>query len=130
MTIEAALAVGTLVAVLAVILTAMSATVLQLRCVDAATEAARFAARDDPDGARRAAGRLVPAGTEILVERQGEDVVARVRATPLGSALPGVRVSAQAVAAHEPSPVAPGEAATDGDTDPPTSEVVPTGGDP
>ncbi|MHC1563473.1 TadE family type IV pilus minor pilin [Actinomycetospora sp. C-140] len=108
-TVEAAFAVGTLVAVLAVVLAAMGAVVLQLRCTDAAVEAARFAARGDPDGARRAAARLVPDGAEVVVEVRGDDVVARVRAAPLGSALPGLRVGAEVLAAREPSPVAPAE---------------------
>lgn len=95
--------------VLAVVLAAMGAVVLQLRCVDAATEAARFGARGDVDGARRAAARLVPGGSEVTVDVAGDDVVARVRAAPLGSALPGVRVGAEALAGREPSPVAPGE---------------------
>ena len=109
MTVEAAIAVGTLVAVLLVVLAAMAAVVLQLRCVDAATEAARLAARGDLEGARAAAAALVPAGAEVVVEGRGEDVIARVRAAPLGSALPGVRVGAESRAAREPSPVAPAE---------------------
>ncbi|GAA4875842.1 hypothetical protein GCM10023203_27580 [Actinomycetospora straminea] len=95
--------------VLAVVLAAMGAVVLQLRCVDAATEAARFGARGDLDGARRAAARLLPDGSEVTVDVAGDDVVARVRAAPLGSALPGVRVGAEALAGREPSPVAPAE---------------------
>ena len=94
---------------LAVVLAAMGAVVLQLRCVDAATEAARLGARGDSDGARRAAARLLPDGAEVVLEARGDDVVARVRAAPLGSALPALRVGAEAVAAREPSPVAPVE---------------------
>ncbi|MEJ2886460.1 TadE family type IV pilus minor pilin [Actinomycetospora aeridis] len=109
MTVEAAFAVGTLVVVLAVVLAAMGAVVLQLRCVDAAIEAARLGARGDVDGARRAAERLLPAGAEVGVEVRGDDVVVHVRAAPLGSALPGLRVGAEALAAREPSPVAPAE---------------------
>ncbi|MDD7920861.1 TadE family type IV pilus minor pilin [Actinomycetospora callitridis] len=108
-TVEAAFAVGSLVVVLAVVLAAMGAVVLQLRCVDAATEAARLGARGDPDAARRAAARLLPDGAEVVLETRGDDVVARVRAAPLGSALPALRVGAEAVAAREPSPVAPVE---------------------
>jgi hypothetical protein len=108
-TIEAAFAVGTLVVVLAVVLAAMGAVVLQLRCTDAAVEAARLAARGDPDGARTAAARLLPDGAQVTVEVRGDDVVVRVRAAPLGSALPGLRVAAEALAAREPSPVAPAD---------------------
>ena len=100
---------GTLVVVLALVLAAMGAMVLQLRCVDAATEAARLAARGDPEGARRAAVGLGPEGAEVTVEVRVDDVVARVRAAPLGSALPGVRVAAEAAASREPASVAPVE---------------------
>jgi hypothetical protein len=97
------------VVVLAVVLAAMGAVVLQLRCVDAATEATRLGARGDPDAARRAAARLLPDGAEVVLETRGDDVIARVRAAPLGSALPALRVGTEAVAAREPSPVAPVE---------------------
>lgn len=109
MTVEAAFAVGTLVVVLGVVLAAMGAVVLQLRCVDAATEAVRFAARGDTDGGRRAAEKLLPGGAEVTLDARGDDVVARVRAVPLGAALPGLRVGAEATAAREPSSVAPAE---------------------
>ncbi|GAA4911240.1 hypothetical protein EV188_10371 [Actinomycetospora succinea] len=109
MTVEAAFAVGTLVVVLGIVLAAMGAVVLQLRCLDAATEAARLAARGDAEGARRAAEQLLPGGSEVGVDVRGDDVVVRVRAVPLGSALPGLRIGAEASAAREPSPVAPGE---------------------
>ncbi|PVZ09385.1 hypothetical protein C8D89_10641 [Actinomycetospora cinnamomea] len=138
--------------VLAAVLAAMGAMVLQLRCVDAATEAARLAARGDPEGARRAAARLLPGGAEVSVEVRGDDVVARVRAPPLGSALPAVRVAAEATASREPASVAAVEgpdplagAADDGGAgttgEPPASgtppaattaaaDVPPTGGPP
>ena len=118
---------GTLVVVLAVVLSAMGAMVLQLRCVDAATEAARLAARGDTEGARLAAARLVPGGAgsdvEVTVEVRGDDVVARVRAAPLGSALPGVRVAAEAAASREPASVAPVEG-----PEPPTDAESPEAG--
>lgn len=123
--------------VLGIVLAAMGAVVLQLRCVDAATETARFAARGDEDAARRAAERLLPGGSEVSVDVRGDDVVARVRAVPLGSALPGVRVGAEALASREPSPVAPAEGPdplpgglpeADAGTDPaPASGTVPPG---
>ena len=75
MTVEAAFAVGTLVAVLAVVLAAMGAVVLQLRCVDAASEAARLGARGDLEGARDAARQARPPD---VLSREGE---------PLGSAV-------------------------------------------
>jgi len=53
-TVEAAIAIGSLVAVLAVVLAAVGAVVAQVRCVDAAGEAARRASRDDAAGAQAA----------------------------------------------------------------------------
>lgn len=126
-TVEAAIATGSLVAVLALVLAAMSAVLLQLRCVDAAGEAARLSSRGDVDAARRAAARLVPAGASIVVEVQGEQVVARVEAAPIGSALPGLRVRARATADREPDAVASGEPGAD--TSPETA-LVPSGGPP
>jgi len=106
-TVEAAIALGAIVLVLGVVLAAVSGVVVRIRCVDAAGEAARLAARGDPGGARAAALRLLPAGTEVVVEPVGDDVRIRVRAPPLGGALPGVRVGADAVAAREPEPAGP-----------------------
>lgn len=72
---------------------------LQVRCVDAAREAARLAARGDTAGAATAGG-LVPAGASLEVRHDGDYVVARVSgAVPL---LPGLVIAGQAVAATEP----------------------------
>lgn len=69
---------------------------LQVRCVDAAREAARLAARGDAAGA----GGLVPAGASLEVRHDGDYVVARVSgAVPL---LPGLVIAGQAVAVAEP----------------------------
>ncbi len=76
----------------------------QARCVDAAREAARAAARDDPRAAelgRLAAGR----GAQISIDR-GTDtvtVVVTVRIRPAGIDLPGVTLTERAVAATENS---------------------------
>ena len=109
-TVEAAIAIGSLVAVLAVVLAAVGAVVAQVRCVDAAGEAARRASRDDMAGAQ-ALARDLPAGAEVRVEPEGDLVHVVVRVPPLGGALPGLRVTAEAVAAREPAVAAPtGEA--------------------
>jgi uncharacterized iron-regulated membrane protein len=99
-TIEAAIGVAALVGVLLLVLAGMAAVLVQVRCVDAAGEAARLAARDDVAGARRTAA-LLPGDAEVAVEVRDEVVVVRVRAPPLGSALPGLRVGAEATAARE-----------------------------
>ncbi|HEY2223298.1 TadE family type IV pilus minor pilin [Actinomycetospora sp.] len=139
-TVEAAIAIGSLVAVLAVVLAAVGAVIAQIRCVDAAGEAARRASRDDTVGAE-ALARDLPAGTEVRVEPEGALVRVLVRVPPLGGALPGLRVSAEAVAAREPAVAAPTGAADDGapdggrddgapdipapDPTPPVAETVP-----
>ncbi|WP_304107419.1 TadE family type IV pilus minor pilin [Mycolicibacterium bacteremicum] len=95
---EAAFAIAALVAVLVVCLAGINATVLQIRCVDAAREAARLAARGD-DGIA-AARKVGPTGATVSVDRDGSFVVARVATTT--ALLPGITISAGAVAAVEP----------------------------
>jgi hypothetical protein len=120
-TVEAAVAIGSLVAVLAVVLAAVGAVVAQVRCVDAAGEAARRASRDDVAGAEALAGEL-PSGTEVRVESEGDLVHVVVRVPPLGGALPGLRVTAEAVAAREPAVVAPTGGSEDTAPDGPTPD--------
>ena len=73
---------------------------MQVRCVDAAREAARLAARGDDSSAWTAARNIAPDGAAVQLRREGEFVVATVTAT--SASLPGVTVAAQAVAAVEP----------------------------
>lgn len=101
-TVEAALALCSLVLVLAVALAGVSAVSAQLRCIDAAREAARLVARGEQDSAERVAHRLAPGGATVRIELRGEDVVASVSADPVGGLLPGVDVGAEAVALLEP----------------------------
>lgn len=83
-------------------LTAVSAVTTKLRCVDAAREAAITAARGESgsDAGRRAA----PGSADVQVIVAGDRVTATVRAPvrPLGPRLPGLSVTATAVAAVEP----------------------------
>lgn len=101
------MALPVLVLLLAVAVTAVSAVTNQLRCVDAAREAARVAARGAPNAAE-VGGRVAPAGAQLTVESGGTQVraVVRVRVKPFGGWLPGPEVSATAVA--EPEPGEPG----------------------
>ncbi|MEJ2869545.1 TadE family type IV pilus minor pilin [Actinomycetospora sp. OC33-EN08] len=115
-TVEAAIALGALVLVFAVVLGGLGAVLARIRCVDAAGEAARRAARDDLVGARGLAEGL-PAGTDVEVVAEGDLVRVRVRVPPLGGALPGFRVSAEAVAAREPAVAGPTAAPADGAPD-------------
>lgn len=100
-TVEAALAVATLAFVLVLVLAGGSAAIDQIRCVDAAREAARQAARGDPERARAAAQRLAPAGADVRITYAGDAVVVHVEA-PAVRVLPGLRLRADAHAALEP----------------------------
>lgn len=94
---EAAFAIAALASVLVVCLAGLNAVVLQIRCVDAAREAARLAARGDDGAAARRAG---PDGAVVSIRRDGETLVARVSTrSPL---LPGITITAEAVSAVEP----------------------------
>lgn len=77
----------------------LGAVSAQVRCVDAAREAARLAARGDDRSAAEVARRIAPDGATVRLRRDGALVVALVSA---GTALPGLTVSAAAAAAAEP----------------------------
>lgn len=80
---------------------AVLAASMNLRCVDAAREAARLAARGDETMAVATARRVAPGGASIAVHTDGEYRVAVVTArVPL---FPLLRIRAEAVAATEPS---------------------------
>ena len=83
-------------------LTAVSAVTVRLQCLDAAREAALAGARGEP--AEAAARRRAPPGADVAVDANTETVHARVTADVplLGSLLPPLRVSGEAVAATEP----------------------------
>jgi len=97
--VEAALAIASLVAVLLLCVAGLTAVVTQIRCIDAAREAARLASRGDGAGAG-AAGSLAPAGASVELRRDGDYVVARVSGrSPI---LPGIVIVAEAVSVAEP----------------------------
>ena len=100
-TVEAAFGLAALVAVLVLCLGGGTALAAQVRCVDAAREAARLAARGDGTAAAAAAERIAPAGAVLRVRSDGEFVAARV--TVRTALLPGLTVGAEAVSAVEPS---------------------------
>ena len=87
-----------LVVVLVLCVSGLTAVSMHIRCVDAAREAARLAARgDDGPGVARI---IAPDGAAVRLRRDGELVVATV--TARSALLPGVTIAAQAVAAVEP----------------------------
>jgi len=83
-------------------LTAVSAVTTKSQCVDAAREAALAASRGAPGVPAGTAA--APRGAEVSVIVRGDRVQATVRAPvrALGAGLPGLTVSATAVAAVEP----------------------------
>jgi hypothetical protein len=98
--VEAALAIATLVAVLVLCLAGITAVSMQVRCVDAAREAARLAARGDQRSAIEVAHEIAPAGAVLHLRRDGAYVVATVSAR--SNLLPGLAIAADGLAAAEP----------------------------
>jgi hypothetical protein len=91
-----------LVVVLMLCMSGLTAVSMQVRCIDAAREAARLAARGDDGSAAVAAQRIAPEGAAVQLRRDGDLVVATVTArSPL---LPSVTIRADAVAVSEPGP--------------------------
>jgi len=83
-----------------VAIAAVAATITKLQCVDAARDAALATARGD------AGPHTAPDGAAITVTVNGDTVTATVRAPArmIGRQLPGITISATAVAAKEPDP--------------------------
>jgi len=86
--------------VLILCVSGLTAVSMQVRCIDAAREAARLAGRGDDGSASVAAQRIAPDGAAVRLRRDGELVVATV--TARSALLPGVTIAAEAVAAVEP----------------------------
>lgn len=99
-TVEAALALGSLALVTALAVGAIGTVAGSIRCTDAARELARLTARGEPDRGRAVAGRLAPSGARIELVVHGDEATAQVTAAPLRM-LP-VHVSGRAVAVIEP----------------------------
>lgn len=105
-TAEAALVLPVLVLLLTVAVGTVSAVTAQMRCVDAAREAARAVARGESlESGIELAARAAPAGARIRVDSSAERIVVTVTAeVPIGGGLlPAVTVSGEAVARPEPT---------------------------
>ena len=96
---EAALGVATLVAVLVLCLAGVTAVSMQVRCIDAAREAARLAARGDERSAVAVARGIAPGGAGVQLRRDGEFVIATV--TARSNLLPTLGITATGVSAVE-----------------------------
>ncbi|RZS41256.1 TadE-like protein [Herbihabitans rhizosphaerae] len=110
-TVEAALALAAFVVVLAMALAGIVAVSDQLRCTDAAREAARLVARGEAEKAREAVDAIAPGGASLDVRWDGDRIRVHVAAEPVTGLLPGVRVSAEAFAVAEPGVTAAGDGA-------------------
>ncbi|WP_020664202.1 TadE family type IV pilus minor pilin [Amycolatopsis benzoatilytica] len=97
-TVEAAVSLGALTAVLAVLLAGTSAIAGHLRCLDAAREAARLTAAGQPGAAAAVIETIAPQGARLTVHRTGDGLTAEVTTT----ALSALHLSATAYAIAEP----------------------------
>jgi hypothetical protein len=88
------------VAVLVLCLAGVTAVSMQVRCVDAAREAARLGARGDEQSAVAAARHIAPDDAAVQLRRDGEFVVATV--TARSRLLPALAIAARSVSAVEP----------------------------
>jgi len=106
-TAELVMVLPALVAVTVGLVWLLSVAAAQVRTVDAARETARAVARGDDAGDAVGRGvRVGPAGTEVAVHEDGDQVTATARARVAGPGglfrfLPAVTVHARAVAATE-----------------------------
>lgn len=89
-----------MVVVLVLCLAGVATISMQVRCVDAAREAARLAARGDERSAEDTARRIAPAGALVRVYRDGDFFVAMV--VVHSKLLPRMDIAAKAVSAAEP----------------------------
>jgi hypothetical protein len=87
------------VAVLAFCVAGLTAMSMQVRCIDAAREAARLAARGDDAAAAETGRGIAPANAGFDISRGDGLVVATV--TSRSILLPGIVISGRAVAAVE-----------------------------
>src|SRR4051794_22347499 len=109
-TAETAVVLPVLLLVLAGAVAAVTVVGAQLRCVDAAREGARAAARGETAAAvSRVTAEIAPPGAVTAVAAAGDDVRVTVSVTiaPLGPVPLRVAVSATAVAQREPGTVPP-----------------------
>jgi hypothetical protein len=109
-TAETALVLPVLLALAVGLVWLVSLGITQARCLDAAREAARALARDEPAGVALAlARRSAPPGARVSFRRDGSVAVVTVRVSarppgPILDVLPGVRITASSVSALEAKP--------------------------
>lgn len=112
-TVEAALALCSLVAVMVMAIAAVSAASAHLRCLDAAREVARLVSRGEPQRALEVAAQIAPRGASVDVRTTGDEVHVRVTAAAVPG-LPALSLAGVAVGVMEPAALL----STEGPTDP------------
>ncbi len=90
-----------LMVVVASCLAGIGCVIAQLRCADAAREAARLAGRGDTASAATAVTAIAPSGAVLSLQNQGDLVTATVSVGAVSGLLPGVTITATASAANE-----------------------------
>lgn len=104
-TAETAVALPALLVLVCAAISAVTVATAQLRCLDAAREGARVAARGETPAATRArAARVAPRSASVSVSFVADraEVVVAAEVEPLGQLLPAVEVRGRAVAVREP----------------------------
>ena len=101
-TVEAALGLAGLTVVTVLLLAGLTVLTSQLRCTDAAREAARLLARGQPIEAAAAVHQIGPPGANLAFERIGDSITAKVTAHPTDGLLPEIHLGATAYAVAEP----------------------------
>lgn len=116
-TVEAAIALCSLLVVFGLALAGVSAVTGQLRCTDAAGSAARLIARGQWQQAEAVVDAVAPAGTRLIVRAERDAVSVIVVADALGGLLPGVELRGEAYAVLEPDVGQPPAGVGSGDGD-------------
>lgn len=105
-TAETAMVLPVLLALTTALVWLVSLGIAEVRCLDAAREAARLVARGDDDQAREVARQAGPDGASVVIEESSDLVTVTVSVAarpnlPLLGHLPAVSLSARAVSAAE-----------------------------
>ncbi|MDQ7808139.1 TadE family type IV pilus minor pilin [Amycolatopsis sp. A133] len=101
-TVEAALGLAGLTVVTVLLIAGLMVLTSQLRCTDAAREAARLLARGQPHEAAAAVHEIAPPGAELAVEHIGDTITVKVTAHLAAGLLPAIHLGATAYAVAEP----------------------------
>ncbi|SEF29189.1 hypothetical protein SAMN05421837_104579 [Amycolatopsis pretoriensis] len=101
-TVEAALGLAGLTVVTVLLVAGLTVLASQLRCTDAAREAARLLARGQPHEAASAVHQIAPPGANLAIHQEGDAITVEVTAHSVAGLLPSVDLQATAYAVAEP----------------------------